>query len=215
MILSEAYNIDCVKYMKTLPDKHFSIAICDPEYRDVNQPDIHMRKKGALKTWKGAPKAPYFKELFRVSENQVIFGGNYFTDLINPETSLPFLEANNNWYIWDKKVARGLHFSQAEMAWVSKRINVRVFRHRPIGEVADWHETAKPISVYTDLFSLYCEKGDNILDTNLGSGSSRIAAWALGFDFIGCEIDEKYFRLSCEDFDRYKQSNGLFLSTVS
>ena len=103
---SEAHLIDCMEYMRTVPDKYFELAIVDPPYRDENDPDQWLRaNSGDMKTWFPAPKLDYFIELKRVSVNQIIWGGNYFTE---------FLEANNNWIIWHK-LNEGVHFSMCEM----------------------------------------------------------------------------------------------------
>lgn len=194
--------VDCVEYMKSLPDKAFKFAVVDPEYRDENQPDIHMRKKGGLVDWRGAPKGDYFEQLFRVSEHQLIWGGNYFTH---------FLEPNNNWLIWDKCIADGLHFSMCEMAWCSIRKNTKIFRYRPVNKTVEWHETSKPIALYKYIFKTYAQEGWNILDTNMGSQSSRIAAYFSGLDYEGCEIQKKYFDKGNSYFEEYKEKNRVFL----
>lgn len=216
----ELLHIDCMEYMKTLPDKAFDLAIVDPEYRDDNQPDQNMRKSGTMKHWKGAPKADYFSELFRVSKNQIIFGGNYFTE---------HLAANNNWFVWYKN-NDGTHMSMAEMAWVSIRKNIKVFDYRPMGNNVDWHPTAKPIKVYKYLLHTYakrpicthkhtedynhlctdCNKPFKILDTHLGSGSSAIAAHDMGFDFVGCEIDQDYYQAALKRYNNAIKQTKLF-----
>lgn len=213
---SDAFCIDNLVYLRNCNEKKFDVVIADPEYRDVNQPDIANRAKGGFKDWKGAPKEEFFYHIQRVSREQIVFGGNYFTSLINPLTGLPFLEANNNWYVWDKKMARGLHYSMAEFAWVSFRKNIQIFRHRSMAE--SWHETGKPRELYLDVFKTYLytyekELGykPSILDPNLGSGSSRMVAFALGFPFTGLEIREECFKKSEIDFERYKSENGFFV----
>lgn len=191
MAISEVYNMDCMEYMKSIPDKYFELAIVDPEYRDENQPDKSMRKKGSMTGWFGAPKAPYFNELMRVSKHQIIFGGNYFTS---------FLESNNNWFIWYKN-NDGLHMSMCEMAWVSIRKNTKVLDFRPHGLNVEWHPTSKPVKLYKYLLKTYAQPGDKILDTHLGSQSSRIAAHDMGFDFYGCELDKEYFDQGCKRYN--------------
>jgi len=187
---SEVFNMDCMEGMKQYPDKYFELAICDPEYRDKNQPDKNMRKSGSMKGWKGAPKKEWFDELFRISKEQIIFGGNYFTN---------FLEPNNNWFVWYKN-NDGLHMSMCEMAWVSIRKNTKVYDLRPHGLNADWHPTAKPVKLYQYLLSTYAKQGDKILDTHMGSQSSRIACHLMGFDFTGYEIDKDYFDAGCKRY---------------
>jgi len=220
-ISSQVLCMDNILFMRSCKDKQFDVAIVDPEYRDENQPDIANRKKGGFKTWLGAPKEEFFYHLFRISYEQIIFGGNYFTGLINKE-GYPFLYPNNNWYVWDKKIPRGMHYSQFEMAWVSdhelseKKINTRMFRNRSDAE--SWHETGKPMELYKDLFEIYLKPIEeklkrkvSIIDTNLGSGASRIAAFVLGYPFTGIEINQEYCEKSKKDFERYIHKNSLFL----
>lgn len=219
--LSRVFNMDNLVFMRNCKDKQFDVAVVDPEYRDENQPDIANRAKGGFKTWFGAPKEEFFHHLFRISSEQIIFGGNYFTNLLTPKNN-PYLYANNNWYIWDKKLPRGMHYSQFEMAWVSdhvlseRKINTRIFRNRSDAE--SWHETGKPMELYNDLFKLYLDpireklkRNVSIIDTNLGSGASRIAAYVLGFDFTGIELNKEYFDRGSKDFELYKKNNSLFL----
>lgn len=203
----ELLNCDCMEYMKGLKDDSFDLAIVDPPYLDahLNTPDGHMRSndikggKGML-DWADAPKADYFIELSRVSVNQIIFGGNYFTEYLAP---------NNNWYIWYKN-NDGTHLSMAEMAWSSIRKNIKVFQLRPMGLKADFHPTSKPIKLYEDVLNRYAEKGQSILDTHLGSGSSAIAAHYGGFDFVGCELDEDYFNAAQQRFNDQTRQKAMF-----
>jgi len=185
----------------------YDLAIVDPPYLDahLNTPDGHMRGndiKGSLgmMDWADAPKADYFRELDRVSKEQIIFGGNYFTEHLAP---------NNNWFIWYKN-SDGTHLSMAEMAWVSIRKNVKVFQLRPMGLKADFHPTSKPIKLYEYLLKTYAKEGDKILDTHLGSGSSAIAAHYGGFDFVGCELDEDYFNAAQSRFDDQTRQKAMF-----
>lgn len=196
----ELLNIDCMEYMAGLSDKAFDLAICDPEYRDENQPDQWMRESGLMKHWKGAPKSDYFLELMRVSKEQIIFGGNYFTE---------FLPPNNNWFIWYKN-NDGTHMSMAEMAWVSIRKNVKVFDFRPHGQNAEWHPTAKPIKLYKYLLDTYAVVGGKILDTHGGSMSSAIAAHQMDFNMVLCEIDKDYYEAGVKRFKEQTAQTKLF-----
>ena len=113
-------NEDNMEMMSRYPDNYFDLAIIDPPYRDVNQPDQWLRaNSGDMKNWEKTPKKEFYKELFRVSKNQIIWGGNYFTN---------FLEPNNNWIIW-YKMNDGVHFSMCEMAWSSIRKNIKLFHY--------------------------------------------------------------------------------------
>ena len=193
---SKVLNIDCLEFMRTLPDKSFTLAIADPPYgldksstqgagklrnRQLNQGDIHR--------WDKAPSQEFFDELFRVSENQIIWGGNYF-DL--PPTRCIVC--------WDK-CQPWQNFSQVEMAWTSFDYPAKLFRfdNRTKGKI---HPTQKPVELYTYLLKTFTGGSGKIFDPMMGSGSSRIAAYKSGFDFVGCEIDKEYFDRSCERFNR-------------
>jgi len=193
-------------YMRDLPDKAFGLAIVDPPYLDahINNPDHHMRSNdinggNGMNRWEDAPKSDYFNELKRVSENQIIFGGNYFTKYLPP---------NNNWFIWYKN-NDGTHLSMAEMAWVSIRKNIKVYELRPMGLKANFHPTSKPIKLYKWILKKYAKEGDKILDTHLGSGSSAIAAHYGGFDFVGCEIDHNYYQAAVKRFNEETKQISL------
>lgn len=190
--------MDCMEGMKQFPDKFFDLAIVDPPY-GISASEMtmgsgkHKFKKG--KKWDNdSPDNLYFSELFRVSKNQIIWGGNYFTQKLFPV---------NNWIIWDK-LNPNLSFSEAEMAWCSIKKNIRIFKHYSalVEENGKVHPTQKPVKLYRWLIDRYAMQGDKILDTHLGSQSSRIAAYKLGFDFWGYEIDEDYFKQGCERFEK-------------
>ena len=196
-----------MEYMKTLPDKHFELAIVDPPYginwmKQVETPNEGKNwKKWESKGWDAStPDDLYFQELFRVSRNQIIWGGNYF-DL--PPT--PCL------VIWDKiQEFSGATF---EVAWTSFRSPCKAFRmarcEAYVG-INKIHPTQKPVALYEFLLTHYAKTGDKILDTHLGSGSSRIACYNLGFDFVGCEIDEDYFKAQEERFAAHTAQESLF-----
>lgn len=192
-----AYNIDCMEAIKHIPDKYFELAIVDPPYgikinmnmgRKKGKPKKHKEKR-----WDDSPpEEEYFDELFRVSKNQIIWGGNYFQ-----------LPTTKSWIFWDKDVADGVSFADGELAWTSfdktlvkTRIEYSGFR----GSEGKIHPTQKPVALYEWLLKNYAKQGDRILDTHLGSGSSRIAAYNLGFDFVGYEIDKEYFDMQEQRF---------------
>jgi len=186
---SEVYLMDCVAGMKHYPDKYFDLAVVDPPYgigagKMTMGSGKHKFRKG--KCWDSAiPDLRYWAELFRVSKNQIIWGGNYFTETLPP---------SNDWIIWDKKNPN-LSFSEAELAWCSIKKNIRIFAHysAQVEQGGKIHPTQKPTKLYDWTFENYAEKGQRIIDTHLGSGSSRIAANKAGLDFVGFEIDEEYF----------------------
>lgn len=198
--LNRLYNMDCMEGMAQFPDKYFELAIVDPPYRDTNEPDQWLRaNNGNMKEWLPAPKKDYFDELFRISVNQIVWGGNYFTN---------YLEPNNNWVIWHK-LNEGVHFSMCEMAWSSIRKNVQLKRMLP--EKDKIHPTQKPVDLYRWLLKNYAEQGDKIIDTHVGSGSSIIACIDYGFEYIGFEIDKDYCEKAQQRIDDYKAQGRLLI----
>lgn len=162
---SEIFNIDCVEYMRTLPDEHFDLAVVDPPY-GINAGNMQMgisttRKYSRGKNWDlGVPGPEYFDELFRVSREQIIWGGNYFP--------LPLSE---DWIVWDK-MNYGRSFSEAEFAWCSIHRKIRVFRFRTTTPVEGGkiHPTQKPVELYTWLLSNYARGGQRYSILTSGPG---------------------------------------------
>ena len=193
------YNEDCLPAMKKMADNEFDLAIVDPPYRDENQPDQWLRANaGNMKEWEKAPDVSYFMEIDRVSKNQIVWGGNYFTD---------YLYANNNWIIWHK-LNEGVHFSMCEMAWCSIRKNVQLWKRLPDKDKI--HPTQKPIQLYKWLLTNYAKDDDKILDTHLGSGSIALACWDLKFDLVGYEIDKDYYDAAVKRLENHKAQMQLF-----
>lgn len=203
MAVSEVYNMKCEDGMSQFPDGFFDLAIVDPPYGISINANMG-RKKGKAKKhddvqWDDAPPdKKYFDELFRVSKNQIIWGGNYFE-----------LPPCRHFIFWDKLVAEGMSFSDGEFAWTSFDRAIRKYTLRN-GTGGKIHPTQKPVDLYKWLLKNYAKEGDKILDTHLGSGSSRIAADMLGFDFYGYEIDPEYFRQMNKRFFNYKQQLNIF-----
>lgn len=202
--ISDVYNMDCLEYMRTIPDKTFDLCIADPPY-GIGAGKMTMgngkKKKWKKKDWDSSiPKEAVFDEILRTCKNVVIWGGNYF-DL--PKTK--------SWIVWDKGIDGDTSFADGELAWTNFNAVLRIAHIRYKGFIgADKnriHPTQKPIALYHWVLKNYAKNGDKIFDPFLGSGSSRIAAYKLGFDFVGCEIDEEYFRLSEERFK--KECNGV------
>lgn len=145
--------------------------------------DSEQVKKGIW--WDIAPSEDYFNELFRVSENQIIWGGNYFG-----------LPPTRCFLIWRKlSISEKFSMAMCEYAWTSFNANAKVFEHVPQGTKKDprFHPTQKPVPLYHWQMRNYAKEGDKLLDPNLGSGSSAIAAYDLGYEFVGIEIDEEYY----------------------
>lgn len=184
---------DCMDYMVSLPDKAYNLAIVDPPY-GIGASKMAMgegKKHWDKSDWdKEIPTVEYFKELLRVSNNQIIWGGNYFTD---------HLPASRGWISWNKKVPDGMSFSDFELAWTSFDKVSREVRFRYSGAVIGGtynkkiHPTQKPFELYKWLLDNYAERGDKILDTHGGSFSHAIAAHDLGFDLTIIEKDKTYF----------------------
>ncbi len=200
--ISEVKLLDCMEGMRQYPDKYFELAIVDPPYGiGIANMDIGLgkskkaskaknRKWGASSWDKKTPNSDYFNELRRVSKGQIIWGGNYFE-----------LGPCKNYVIWDKEIPMGLSFADCEMAWTSFCGAPKMFRHSAyLDKAGKFHPTQKPIALYEWLLRNYAKPGDKILDTHLGSGSSRIAAYKMGFDFYGFEIDPDYFNASEKRF---------------
>ena len=195
--------------MKGMADKQFDLAIVDPPY-GISAGTMTMgsgkHKFSKDKTWDSSiPDEKYFDELFRVSKNQIIWGGNYFTEYLTP---------SNDWIIWDK-MNPNLSFSEAELAWCSIKKNVRIVKHysAQVEDGGKIHPTQKAVKLYKWLLTNYAKQGDTILDTHLGSGSSRIAACDLGFDFTGYELDKDYFEAQEKRFQDHIAQPKLFAPT--
>ena len=194
MPLSEVYNIDCMQYMATVPDGYFDIAIVDPPYglspkstQGSGKLKGRCLNRGNIQQWDVAPSEEYFRELRRVSKHQIIWGGNYFD-----------LPPTRCFIVWDKQQPWE-NFSQAEFAWTSYDKPAKLVTISKSKE-AKIHPTQKPVELYAYILSTFGIGGGKILDTHLGSGSSRIASYKMGYDFVGCEINEEYFRLADERF---------------
>ena len=183
-------NEDNMELMARYPDEYFDLAIVDPPYgigASEMQMGLGKKKWNKGKKWDNlAPNDTYFKELFRVSKNQIIWGGNHFV-----------LPISRGWIFWDKDVQPTLSFSSGELAWSSfdavlKKafIEYSGFRGKEDEKI---HPTQKPIALYKWLLDKYAKSGNKILDTHLGSGSIAIACYDYGFDLTACELDKDYY----------------------
>jgi site-specific DNA-methyltransferase (adenine-specific) len=216
--ISETYLMDCMDYMRQFPDKHFELAIVDPPYGiGEDGKKNHSRGKATKptmysdKSWdRSAPPAEYFAELIRVSKNVIIWGANHFIERIPNANS-------SSWVIWDKQNGDN-DFADCEMAWTNHSTAVRKFTFRWAGMLQGdmkekeirIHPTQKPAALYKWLLHNYAKQGDKILDTHLGSQSSRIAAYGMGFDFYGTELDTDYFEQGNKRFEQYRSQLTLF-----
>jgi len=236
------FNQDCMEAMRDMPDKYYSLCICDPPY-GINAPNMQMGnapnrkgkeqypneswavklKKNRLQRLNGGggklkdrilnksvitwdyekPSPEYFKELFRISVNQIIWGGNYFG-----------LPATRGIVCWDK-VQPWENFSQWEMAWTSFDCPAAMFRFSNTGgNITKFkkkiHPTEKPIELYKYLLLKFAKPGDKILDTHGGSMSIALACHDLGYDLDLFEIDEDYFKAGKERLERHQRQQTLF-----
>lgn len=216
MSISKVYNMDCMEYMRSLPDKYFDLAVVDPPYgidADIkNSTNKKQSKKSASNSkdygsqlWDSEiPSEEYFSELKRVSKNQIIWGANYFG-------------LSGGFIFWDKCVTMPA-YSKGELAYCSLINSVQYFKYAWHGMIQGnmkdkelrYHPTQKPIALYTWLLQNYAKQGDKILDSHLGSGSSRIAAYDLGFDFYATELDTDYFNDQEQRFQNHIKQQKLF-----
>jgi site-specific DNA-methyltransferase (adenine-specific) len=203
----ELLHIDCMEYMAGLPDKAFELAIVDPPYGINVNHNMGRRSGNKASEYKPAvwdnqpPPQEYFDEVRRVTENQIIWGANHFIERI----ALP----SACWIVWDKLFSPDVSFASAELAWTSFDSVTKKFTMSP-ADPSRIHPTQKPVKLYEWLLTNYAKPGDRILDTHLGSGSSAIAAHNLGFDFVGCELDQDYYKAALARFNKHKAQGSLF-----
>lgn len=195
------YNMDCVEGMKQFPDKYFDLAIVDPPYGINIQKSGRLGRYNTKNVWDSEiPSDDYFNELFRVSKNQIIWGGNYFP-----------LKPTKCFLIWDKKQPENISFASCEFAWTSFDSVAKTFYYSPMNDTDKRiHTTQKPVALYEWLLSRYAKDGDIILDTHVGSASSLIACYNTNHKFVGFELDEHYYKLSKERLDREMSQMRLF-----
>ena len=234
MPISQVHNCDCLEYMRSLPDDFFSLAIADPPYGGAGNQQFEggqvrttLRQIqvnhafggrfarynalgqegrgqkntmcGGVISWDIAPCEEWFDELYRVSKNQIIWGANYF----------PNMPATRCFIVWEKlSISESFSMAMAEYAWTSFNGNAKLYKQTPQGTKGDrFHPTQKPIELYAWTLKNFAKQGDTIFDPMMGSQSSRIAAYKLGFDYVGCELNKDYFEAGNARFD--KHCNGI------
>lgn len=224
-------NIDCMEYMRGLPDKAFELAIVDPPYGiGLGFSDAHEQKRGGgkkgghlQKEWNNSvPDIRYFKELIRVSEKHIIWGANYYRDslslfgqgvIVHDKKPTPFIAST---------------YSHADIAFTNCQNRITIFSHQWSGNVQNGrmntqginnydrglekriHPTQKPVALYKWLLHNYAKPGDRILDTHGGSGSSAIAAHDMGFDMVWMELDADYYAAACKRFKQHIMQQKMF-----
>jgi site-specific DNA-methyltransferase (adenine-specific) len=219
------HNVDNIEFMRSCADKQFDLAIVDPPYGigadEAQNKAAESRIKAAGKSkagrgWKkykdtewdkNVPRETYWQELFRVSNNQIVFGGNYMTE---------FLPPSMGWIVWNK-MQRDFSLADGELAWSSFDSAMRIFDMSRGEALQDnntsggrFHPTQKPTSLYRWILHNYAKEGDKILDTHLGSGSIAIACHDYKFELTGCEIDKDYFDAACKRLQNHVSQTVLF-----
>jgi site-specific DNA-methyltransferase (adenine-specific) len=208
----ELYNMDCMEAMKKMKDNEFDLAIVDPPY-GIDLANMNMgigktpkaskakNRKWQPKDWDNStPKKQYFNELFRVSKNQIIWGGNYFD-----------LPPCKMFILWDKEVPEGLSFSDCEYAWTSFSGANKMFRYSAYKNKSEkFHPTQKPPQLYEYCLFKHAKEGDKILDTHLGSGSIAIACHNRKFDLTGYELDAEYYEAATKRLKQHQAQQRLF-----
>lgn len=232
--MNQFYNLDCMEAMKQIPDKYFELAIVDPNYgrkehggksrsgyvKQKNGVKLYVTDGGyEKKHWDGEPADErYFNELIRVSKHQIIWGCNYYNKNFGPGR-----------IVWDK-CNEGSDQSDCEIAYNSLTTRVDLFRYMWRGMMQGKslteghiqqgnkqlnekriHPTQKPVALYKWLLTNYAKQGDKILDTHVGSASSLIACYDLGFEYMGFELDKDYFDMATKRLEEHKQQLNLFL----
>jgi site-specific DNA-methyltransferase (adenine-specific) len=192
------HNMDCMDFLKGCEDNQFDLAIVDPPYmkdvKNLNNAVNNIRGNDFnLESLSIVPKQDYFDQLKRVSKNQIVWGGNYFTELWD--------DYCKGFIFWHKHQPVN-NFADGEFAWTSFNQNARCFDYKYFGAINTdkykAHPTQKPVALYEWLLSNYAKEGDSILDTHMGSGSIAIATNKHGFDLTACELDEDCFKAACE-----------------
>lgn len=219
------YNMDCMEGMKQFPDGFFDLAIVDPPY-GIGVMTMNYTKSGAVRThgysaakrrdyrkqseWDVKPDKAYFDELSRVAKRKIIWGGNYFSDMLPPSKSF---------IVWDKRCNDAMRndFADCEYAWADYGV-ARMFRFvwngMLQGNMKDkeerFHPTQKPVALYEWILNNYAKPGYKILDTHVGSASSLIACHNLGFQYVGFELDPDYFNAATERLEAAKAQTSIF-----
>lgn len=230
------YNMDCMDAMKRFPDSFFDLAVCDPPYgigignivvnsarpfgggghsfaKYNNNEKTIKERQNYVKFYhpfddSSPPDETYFRELFRISKNQIIWGGNFLLDYLGKTSCM---------IIWDKK-RRGMNQADCEIAWTSLKGQSRIFAFQWNGMLQEdmkekeyrIHPTQKPVALYAWLLSKYAKPGDRILDTHVGSASSLIACHRAGLEYWGFEIDETYYKMANERLEREIAQVNMF-----
>ena len=193
------YNQDCIEALVGFGDNQFDLAIVDPPY-GIGISKNPVRQQHAKKQWDNAtPDEKYFKELFRVSKNQIIWGGNYFD-----------LPPTQGFLIWNKKQPHDFSLAMCEYAWTSIQKPAKMWSLSVLKERGKIHPTQKPVELYEWVLINNAKQGDKILDTHLGSGSIAIACHNLGYDLEGYELDKDYYEAATKRLKQHQSQIRMF-----
>ena len=200
-------NEDNMLLMARYPDNYFDLAIVDPPY-GIGAENHAGKKENGWKQWdkknwdNQIPNELYFNELFRVSKNQIVWGGNYMTE---------YLPASMGWIIWDKG-QRDFSLADGEMAWTSFNKAMRIWEYARAKTISDnkIHPTQKPVQLYKWILDKYAKENDKILDTHLGSGSIAIASHDYKFELTACELDKEYYDKAVQRIKNHVGQQKLF-----
>lgn len=204
-------HTDCMDYMATLPDKAFDLAIVDPPY-GIGQnwkKDKFAKFKNHNNNFNdSSPAESYFKELFRISKNQIIWGCNYYWN---------FLPPTNNLIFWDKLNDPKKQFGSAgELAWVSfTKYPLLKYEFIWTGcvtceKIIRIHPHQKPVKLYKQCLMDFATKGQTILDTHFGSLSLGVACHEMGFELTACELDKDYYNDGRKRLINHQKQQNLF-----
>ena len=199
MDINKIHNQDCLEAMKLMKDNQFDLAIVDPPY-GIGISKNPVRQKHNKKEWDNSiPTKEYFKELFRVSKEQIIWGGNYFD-----------LPPTQGFFIWDKKQPHDFSLAMCEYAWSSLQKPAKMWSLSVLKDKGKIHPTQKPTELYEWLLMNNANEGDKILDTHLGSGSIAIACHNLGYDLTGYELDKEYYDNAIKRIKNHQAQTRIF-----
>jgi len=217
--MNTVHLIDNMEFMKGISDKYFELAIIDPPY-GIGMDNSNKRTKPSRPNsytdypdfryheskWDNSiPTKEYFDELFRISVNQIIWGANYMCQ---------YLPSGYGWIFWNKLNGENNCFSDGEFAFASRGVQSRYIAISQFDKLRGGkdriHPTQKPVSLYKFLLKNYAKPNDKIFDSHVGSGSSRIACYDMGFDFEGCELDPDYWKAQEERFEQHTMQGDLF-----
>lgn len=195
--LNQIYCGDCLDYMKEMDDNSVDLVLTDPPY-GINKFGDRIDKSFKINEWDFKSDKKYFDEIFRISKNQIIWGGNYF-----------YLPATKGFIVWDKVQPFDFSLAMCEQAWISHNIPAKMFKYRVLND-KKIHPTQKPVKLIEWCIINYSEDGQMVFDPFLGSGTTAVACINTGRNFIGIEKDPEYFKIAQNRIKKTKEQTKLF-----